>query len=109
MPSFIGQWTTTRYSGNDPANPEMITLTITADADPNALDGAYPRPGEDARLFGPLDATGLIWTARIDERNSSGDEGDAVFFLSADGSTIYGAWQSQQHGNGPQPWFGTRI
>ena len=73
MPSFIGQWTTTRYSGNDPANPEMITLTITADADPNALDGAYPRPGEDARLFGPLDATGLIWTARIDERNSSGD------------------------------------
>ena len=109
MPSFAGQWQTTRYTGNDPENPESIVLTINVDADPNSLDGAYSRPGQDARLFGALEGSGTMWRANIDETNSSGDQGSAVFFISADGSTIHGAWSSNQHSNGPQPWFGTRI
>ncbi|MBK8067993.1 MAG: hypothetical protein IPK27_10300 [Rhodanobacteraceae bacterium] len=109
MPSFVGQWQTTRYSGNDPANPEPIVLTITEDASPDNLDGAYARPGQDARMFGALEGGGAMWRATIDERNSSGDEGSALFFISADGQTLFGAWSSQQHNNGPQPWFGTRI
>jgi hypothetical protein len=36
-------------------------------------------------------------------------EGTAIFFISADGNTIHGAWTSNVHNNGPQPWFGTRI
>ena len=109
MSSFIGSWKTTRYSGNDPSNPESIVLTVTADASPQALDGSYPRPGTDARLFGLLDATGTMWTAQIDERGSSEDLGNAIFFISEDGTTLFGAWSSQQHNAGPQPWFGTRI
>lgn len=109
MPSFVGTWATTRYSGNNPENPEQIQLTITTDTDPNNLDGAYPRSGPDARMFGALEGNGAMWRASIDERNSSGDEGTALFFISADGLTLFGAWLSQQHSNGPQPWFGTRI
>lgn len=109
MPSFVGNWSTTRYSANDPTNPESITMQIAEDSDPNALDGTYARPGPDARLFGTLDGSGVVWTAQIDEVGSSGDQGTAVFFLSADGNTLYGAWQSLQHNSGPQPWFGTRI
>ena len=109
MPSFVGNWTTTRYKTNDPTNSEVITVQIAEDADPNALDGTYPRPGPDGRLFGALDASGIVWTAQFDEVGSTGDQGTAVFFLSTDGNTLYGAWQSQQHNSGPQPWFGTRI
>lgn len=36
-------------------------------------------------------------------------EGTALCFISADGQTLFGAWTSQQHNNGPQPWFGTLI
>jgi hypothetical protein len=109
MSSFVGNWSTTRYTANDPSNPENIIVQITQDADPTVHDGSYPRPGPDARLFGSLDASGIVWTAQIDEQGSSGDQGTAVFFLSTDGNTLYGAWQSQQHNSGPQPWFGTRI
>ena len=40
MPSFVGSWATTRYSGEDPENPEQIALRISADSDPNSLDGS---------------------------------------------------------------------
>lgn len=49
MPSFDGQWQTTRYSGNNLENPEPITLTISIDADPNNLDSA-PIQGR-ARMY----------------------------------------------------------
>lgn len=109
MPSFVGTWNTIRYFVDDPINPENISIQITHDLDPNSLDGAYARSGPDARLFGSLDSTQTIWTANMDEVGSSGDQGTAVFFLSPDGNTLYGAWQSQQHHSGPQPWFGTRV
>jgi hypothetical protein len=109
MPSFIGRWNTTRYRAVDPANPEVIVLTITEDTTPGQLDGNYPRPGLDARLLGQVDGTGFLWTAQVDENGSSGDVGTAFFVLSADESTIHGAWTSSQHNTGPQPWFGTRI
>ena len=109
MATFVGLWATTRYTGNDPENPESIQLSISEDADPNSLDGAYSRPGPNARMFGALEGNGVLWRASIDERDSTGDEGTAVFFISGDGNTIYGAWSSNQHNNGPQPWYGTRI
>ncbi|MBI5309248.1 MAG: hypothetical protein HZB37_13195 [Planctomycetes bacterium] len=111
MPSFVGLWNTVRYAGDNPENPESIQLSINEDAVPSNgnLDGAYARPGQDARMYGALEGNGVMWRAQIDERASSGDEGSAIFFISADGNTIYGAWTSNQHNNGPQPWFGTRI
>ncbi len=108
MPNFVGVWNTTRYSHNDPENPEAIVLTITADAQPGAFDGTYARPGPDATLFGTVDGTGIVWTAQLSEPHV-GDQGTAVFFISADDNTLYGAWTSQQHPSGPQPWFGTRA
>lgn len=110
MPSpFVGIWNTFRYSANSPEQVESIQVTIGEDADPTLLDGAYPRPGQDARLHGPIEGGGTMWRARFDERESSGDEGEVVFFISTDGNTLHGAWASQQHGSGPQPWFGTRA
>lgn len=109
MPNFAGQWQTTRYTGNDPENPEAIVLSITVDATENYLDGAYARPGQDARLYGAIEGNGSMWRASIDEISSSGDQGNVVFFISDDGNTLHGAWVSSQHSNGPQPWFGTRI
>lgn len=108
MPSFIGSWNTLRFSGNSPENPEVIVLSITEDANPpnGNLDGAYARPGQNARMFGPLEGNGAIWRATLDD---SGDFGTAVFLVSSDGNTLHGAWSSNQHSNGPQPWFGTRI
>jgi hypothetical protein len=109
MATFVGLWATTRYTGNDPENPETIQLSITEDQDPANLDGAYARPGPDARMFGAIEGGGTMWRATIDERASTGDEGTAVFFLSTDGNTLHGAWTSQQHASGPQPWYGTRV
>jgi hypothetical protein len=108
MPGFDGTWNTTRYSANDPANPESITVIVTVDSsDPNSFDGHYERPGTDATLYGPLEAN-TIWRATITEPHT-GDSGTAVFFLGADGNTIHGAWTSGQHSSGPQPWFGSRA
>jgi hypothetical protein len=109
MPSFLGSWNTTRYKLNDLANPEIIIINVTEDATSGVLDGSYPRPGLDARLFGPVDATGNVWIAEINEQGSSGDLGRVYFAISADGSMIHGAWLSSQHDSGPQPWFGTRV
>lgn len=111
MPSFVGSWNTTRYREDDPENPESIQLAISEDDTPESenLDGAYSRPGQDARMFGALEGNGAMWRASIDEVASTGDQGDAIFFISDDGNSLYGAWSSSQHGNGPQPWFGTRT
>ncbi len=111
MTSFVGSWNTTRYRGDDPENPESIHLTINEDEIPSNgnLDGAYARVGPDARLFGALEGNGAMWRANIDELASSGDQGTAVFFISNDGDSLYGAWSSNLHNNGPQPWFGTRT
>jgi hypothetical protein len=110
MPTqHIGTWSTTRYRNDAPDTPESIELTITEDTNPGNLDGAYARPGSNARLYGAVDTTGIVWSAQIDESGSSGDSGTAVFFVSADGNTLYGAWTSLMTGQGPQPWFGTRV
>lgn len=109
MPTFVGTWNTTRYRNPDAVNPETIELIITEDSNVDSLDGHYARPGMDARLLGTLDPAHMIWTATLDEVGSSGDTGSAVFFLSADGNTLHGAWTSVQTGNGPQPWFGHRV
>jgi len=109
MPGFAGTWNTTRYSANDPENPESIQLTVAVDSgDPNSVDGHYERPGPDATLFGSREGNGSVWRATLAEPHT-GDSGTAVFFLSTDGNTIHGAWQSGSHNNGPQPWFGTRA
>ncbi len=109
MASFVGTWETKRHRQNDLANPTLITLTIAEDSTPGSLDGSYPLPGQDARLFGAVDATGNIWTARIDEIASTGDQGDVVFVLTADGNTMYGSWNSQASPGPLQPWFATRV
>ena len=109
MPSFEGTWNTTRYRTATPDTPEQIVLTITLDTTAGSLDGQYARSGPDARMFGTLDATNFVWSASVDETGSTGDIGQAVFFISTDGNTIHGAWTSAQTGPGPQPWFGSRV
>lgn len=109
MPSFIGTWSTQRYRSDQPDVLEPIELTIAADANPGDLDGAYARPGPDARLFGSVDATGRVWYATIDEQGSTGLGGFARFVLSDDGQRLHGAWVSTATGHDPQPWFGTRV
>jgi hypothetical protein len=109
VPSFIGTWNTRRYRANDPANPDLIQIEITLDADPQSLDGAYPVPGANARMIGPMDATGVSWTATFDEGPGNLHTGVVMFVLSDDGNTIHGAWTSQQFGNEPKPWFGSRA
>ena len=109
MPSFEGTWNTTRYRTAAPDAPEQIVLTIASDTTAGSLDGHYARSGQDARMFGSLDGTGYVWSASVDETGSTGDIGQAVFFLSTDGNTIHGAWTSAQSGAGPQPWFGSRV
>lgn len=109
MPTFEGDWNTTRYSANDPASPESILLRVAADsATPDHFDGQYPRPGADGTLYGSTESGGRVWRATILEPHT-GDTGTVVFFLSDDGRMLHGAWTSGQHNNGPQPWFGTRI
>lgn len=109
MASFDGTWNTTRYSANDPENPEAIVLTVTVDtANADHFDGHYSRPGTDATLFGAMEPSGRVWRATISEPHT-GDAGTVVFFLSPDEATLHGAWSSGIHNGGPQPWFGTRI
>jgi hypothetical protein len=102
--SFIGEWHTWRYRSDDPTNPEEIEIRITPDSDPNSLDGTYPRPGPDARLFGGV-VGGSVWQPTIDETGSTGMTGLAVFVLSPDGNRLHGAYTVNQHGGGPQPWW----
>jgi hypothetical protein len=109
MPSFIGTWFTQRFRIDQPDALEQIELSITADANPGDLDGAYPRPGMDARIFGSIDGTGRVWYATIDKQGSTGLSGYARFVLSADGQRLHGAWVSTATGHDPQPWFGERV
>lgn len=109
MPGFMGTGSTQRYRHDQPDTLESITLTITADAVPDHLDGAYPRSGPDARLYGPVDAAGRVWTANIDEAASGGFTGTVRFVLSDDGQRLHGAWSSPMTGFEPQPWFGERV
>lgn len=109
MPTFIGTWSTQRYRSDQPEALESIELSITADAEPEHLDGAYARPGPDARLFGSIDTTGRVWYAVVDEHGSTGLTGYVRFVLSDDGQRLHGAWVSTATGSDPQPWFGERI
>jgi hypothetical protein len=109
MPSFIGTWSTQRYRHDQPDTLEPITLTIAADSVPDHLDGAYARPGPDARLYGPVDPGGRVWFASVDEAASGGFTGAVRFVLSDDGQRLHGAWTSPAFGYEPQPWFGERI
>ena len=110
MSAFVGTWDTLRYRFEDPDTPEAIELTVTQDAQPEngTLDGAYPRPGFDARMHGRLSDGGGGWTAEFDESTSSGDYGTVQFIVSPDGTTLYGAWRSQMYNGGPQLWIGVR-
>lgn len=108
MPTFAGTWITTRYSANDPLHPEIIRVVVAADSQlTDHFDGHYERPGPDAALHGAVEAEGTLWRATISEPHVQ-DSGSAVFFLAADGNTLHGAWTSNQHSQGPQPWFGYR-
>ena len=108
MPSFIGTWNTKRYRANDPSFHEDIQIAITEDSDPAFLDGAYPMPGPNARMFGQIGPNGNTWSATFDEGDNT-HTGQAMFVLSDDGNTMYGAWTGTIIGTGTHPWFGVRV
>ena len=106
---FAGQWKTRRHSESDLAAFEELIVTIALDDDPSALDGAYTRPGADARMWGPLDHTGTVWMAEVDESGSTGMRAMARFVLSEDAMTIHGVWNGPSPGGSFLPWYGVRL
>ena len=102
---FVGRWLCQFYTWDDnsiaPSPP--FPLTITQETK-DTLDGTYPLPGHDAKMWGHVYHDGRTWVGTF--RGLL--QGTFVFILSADNKAFHGAWVLDESEGPPQPWWGYR-
>jgi hypothetical protein len=102
---FVGTWICQYYdwTENQILPPPKFPLTITQETE-ETLDGTYPLPGHDAKMWGYLSHGGRLWAGTY----KGIQQGTFVFILDDNGQSFHGAWVDDEAEGPPQPWWGTR-
>lgn len=102
---FVGTWICQYYDWkeNQILPPPKFPLTITQETE-DTLDGTYPLPGHDAKMWGYLSHGGRLWAGSF--RGIL--QGTFVFILDDDKQSFHGAWVLDEAEGPPQPWWGVR-
>lgn len=103
---FVGTWTSEFYDWkrNEILPPGRFPLIVTQES-PETLDGSFPLPGHDAKLWGHLSHEGRLWCGTF--RGIL--QGTFVFILDQDEQSFHGAWVLDDAEGPPQPWWGVRA
>ena len=102
---FVGTWICQYYdwTKNEILPPPSFPLTITQET-VETLDGTYPLPGHDAKMWGYLSLEGKLWAGTF----KGIQEGTFVFILDNSKQSFHGAWVDDDADGPPQPWWGVR-
>lgn len=102
---FVGTWICQYYdwTKNQILPPPSFPLTITQET-AETLDGTYPLPGPDAKMWGYLSHEGRLWAGSY----KGIQEGTFVFIMDNSKQSFHGAWVDDEADGPPQPWWGTR-
>lgn len=102
---FVGTWICQYYDWpeNQILPPPKFPLTIMQET-PDTLDGSYPLPGHDAKMWGYISHEGRLWAGTFKGLLV----GTFVFILDDNKQSFHGAWVLDAAEGPPQPWWGVR-